>query len=494
MLSFNISGVVLDGPSTELRGLSAVEFVNVNGAWLIAVAAEADGALTSFGFENNAVTGVLDSQTFVSNSGTRLVWDLTIIDNNGTTVILPTTRYENNTEFYKLYTSGQIPKGIDPSGLAQLNLNTAVNIGGTNYVYATNNNGSGIVGFSVASSLDFTQVDSLADTGATYLGDVSALTSANVGGTEYLIVTSAYDAGISSYSVSTSGALTLADTVTPGDFSGFWLAQDLISMEVGGVDYVIMASAGTSSLTVYSISAGGALFETDYLIDSLDTRLQNASVLESFEYGGRSFVIAAGSDDGITVLELQSNGHLWEHASLADTYDITLNNVTSISAEVINGEVEILVGSGSDHGFTHITLDTTLLDSAITGSEGADVLNGSASADVIYGLGGNDQLVGGAGADMIVDGAGIDFLTGGGGRDVFVFVEDGDPDVIVDFQLDYDQIDLSQFSGISNFSQLVLRQWCDGVIIEAGNDMIIVQDTASTEFMVSDILASDFIF
>ncbi|MEJ6708910.1 MAG: hypothetical protein QNK92_08955 [Amylibacter sp.] len=43
-----------------------------------------------------------------------------------------------------------------------------------------------------------------------------------------------------------------------------------------------MASAGTSSLTVYSVSANGALFETDFLIDSLDTLFQDASVLESF--------------------------------------------------------------------------------------------------------------------------------------------------------------------------------------------------------------------
>ena len=70
------------------------------------------------------------------------------------------------------------------------------------------------------------------DTGATYLGDVSAFSNANVAGVEYLFVASAYDAGVSSYLIGSNGALSLADTVTPGEFSGFYLAQDLISLEV----------------------------------------------------------------------------------------------------------------------------------------------------------------------------------------------------------------------------------------------------------------------
>ena len=45
------------------------------------------------------------------------------------------------------------------------------------------------------------------------------------------------------------------------------------------------------------------------------------------------------------------------------------------------------------------------------------------------------ELVGGSGADTLVDGAGIDYLTGEGGRDVFMFVEDGELDIICDFSI-----------------------------------------------------------
>ncbi len=494
MLLFNVSGVVFDGPDTELLGLSDVKFVSVEGSWVIVAASEAEGALTTFGFDNIGVTGVLDTQSYSSTSGTRLVWDLTVIEMNGDTVVLPATRYENNTEFYKVNTSGQLGNGIDPSGLGQLSLNTAVTIGADTYVYTAGANGAGLVGYSVNSTLNFSQVTSVNDTGALYLGDISALTTATVGGVTYLFAASAYDTGIHSYTIGANGALTLADTVTPGDFSGFWRVQDMVSMEVGGVDYVVMASAGTSSLTVYSISTGGALYETDHVIDSLETRFQEASVLETFEFEGRSYVIAAGSDDGISVFELQSNGILREHASLADTYDTTLQNVTGISAEVIDGAVQILVSSGSDHGFTQITLDMTYLDTAISGTANNDQLVGSASADQILGLDGNDHLEGLDGDDILIDGAGTDHMTGGAGRDTFVFVEDSWTDVIMDFETGLDTIDLSQFSGVDDINDLNIYMSCFGVNIDIGGDIIIVMDQPDHVYTVAEIEGADFIF
>ncbi len=494
MLSFDVRGTVLDGPSTELLGQSHVEFIYVAGAWSVVAASEAEGALTTFEFSNNLLGSVQDEQGYTSTSGTRTVWDLTTLDMNGVTYLLPATRYEDQTNFYSIGNGGTLGAGINPNGLGELSLNTALTVGGNTFVYTVGANGAGINVYGVDASLNFTMVDQVADTGQTYLGDVSAFASATVGGVEYLFVASAYDAGISSYAVASDGTLTLADTVAPNEFSGFWQVQDLIAMEVGGQTFVVMASAGTSSLTVYSVAANGDLVETDHLIDSLDTRFQNASVLETFEYDGRSFVIAAGSDDGITVLELMGSGTLWEHASLADTYDVTLANVTSISAEVINGTVEILISSATDHGFTHVTLDTSQLDSAITGTDQDDFLQGSSSADVIYGLDGDDHLVGRGGADIIVDGAGRDYLTGDGGRDVFMFVEDGEPDVIVDYGVGFDQIDLSQFANVNGMNDLAISDWCGGVVIIANQDILIIQNQDNRTYEASEFGISDFLF
>lgn len=494
MLLFNVSGVVLDGPGTELMGLSDVEFVSVEGSWVIVAASEAEGALTTFGFDNTGVTGVLDTQSYSSTSGTRLVWDLTVIEMDGDTVVLPATRYENDTEFYKIGGTGNLSNGIDPSGLGQLNLNTAVTVGANTYVYSTTDSGSGLVGYSVASNLNLNQVEAVSDTGNTYLGDVSAMTTVTVGGTQFLFAASAYDAGINSYVVAANGSLTIRDKVAPGDFSGFWRIQDMVGMEVDGTSYVVMAAAGSSSLTVYSIASNGVMTETDHVIDTLETRFQGASTLETFEYLGRSYVIAAGSDDGITVMELQSNGILREHASFADTYDITLQNVTGISAEVVNGEVQVLVSSGSDHGFTHITLDMSEIEGGISGTATNDQLVGTSSADQIMGLEGNDHLEGRGGDDVLIDGTGTDHMTGNSGRDTFVFVEDGWVDVIMDFEAGLDTIDLSQFAGVTGLSDLDFYLSCFGVNIDVNGDTIIVMDQPGHVYTVSEVEAADFLF
>lgn len=494
MLSFNISGVVLDGPGTELIGLSGVEFVSVGGSWVIVAASEAEGALTTFGFDNTGVTDVLDTQSYSSTSGSRLVWDLTVIEMNGESYVLPSTRYENQTEFYRVTNAGQFGNGIDPNGIGQFSLNTAVTVCGQTYVYTSSDTGSGLVGYSANTSLNFYQVETANDTGSTCLGDVSALASAFVGGVSYLFVTSAYDSGISSYSIGSHDAVTLADTVTPSDFSGFGLVQDVISMEAGGVDYVVTASAGTSCLTVYSVSAGGALFETDHLIDTIETRFQEASVLEAFEYGERSFVIAAGSDDGITVFELEADGELREHAPLADTYETTLQNVTEISAQVIEGQVEVLVASGSDHGFTHITLDMSGLDGGISGTVDNYYLMATNSADHIFEMAGNDHLEGGAGDDILVDGSGTDHMQGGAGRDTFVFVEDGWVDVVTDFEVSLDTIDLTQFNGVSSMADIEITLSCFGVNLKVNEDTIIVMDHSAHLCTAEEFQASDFLF
>lgn len=94
---------------------------------------------------------------------------------------------------------------------------------------------------------------------------------------------------------------------------------------------------------------------------------------------------------------------------------------------------------------------------AILGTDSANTLNGTSKDDIIRGLGGadklsggegNDKLYGGEGNDTLVGGLGKDTLEGGAGNDVFAFTmaEAAQGDVVTDFSVSLDKLDLSQIA------------------------------------------------
>ena len=93
--------------------------------------------------------------------------------------------------------------------------------------------------------------------------------------------------------------------------------------------------------------------------------------------------------------------------------------------------------------------------------------------------GGDDTLSGGAGNDLLDGGYGNDELSGGPGADVFVFAYDSGYDVITDFRIDEDSIDLSAFDGIDTIDDLNLQQQGDDLVIDLlahGGGEITLQD------------------
>lgn len=135
-------------------------------------------------------------------------------------------------------------------------------------------------------------------------------------------------------------------------------------------------------------------------------------------------------------------------------------------------------------------------------TEGANILLGTDADDVLYGLGGNDTLNGGVGADTLVGGTGLDQLDGGVGNDILVL--DGDTgsvnystgvaaggtrtggagndrfvvaaggggsttvgvtessmtisNLVMDFNVAADRIDVSQFAWLTAFGQLTITK------------------------------------
>lgn len=100
---------------------------------------------------------------------------------------------------------------------------------------------------------------------------------------------------------------------------------------------------------------------------------------------------------------------------------------------------EAFGGAGNDH------VRGGSGDDELWGGLDDDKVDGGTGNDIINGNDGNDIMIGGYGHDRVVGGEGKDSLTGGLGRDEFWFLPESGQDVITDFEIGKDKVDLHRY-------------------------------------------------
>ncbi len=124
---------------------------------------------------------------------------------------------------------------------------------------------------------------------------------------------------------------------------------------------------------------------------------------------------------------------------------------------------------------------------------GAITVTGVAPADLTAEMFVLDDFAGADGDDVIEGTAADNRLTGGAGADTFVFEAGHGSDTVTDFADGEDLIDLSAFTGITQFSDLVIAQVGDDAQIdlsgETGGGTITLQN-----FAAGDLDEADFVF
>ena len=168
-------------------------------------------------------------------------------------------------------------------------------------------------------------------------------------------------------------------------------------------------------------------------------------------YGGNGKDSIRGGDDDDIVDGGSNNDKLWGDAGNdlinggngADQLYGGVGNDELIGG---GGNDKLSAGSGDDSLFGGAGADIMNGNNGndlIDGGTGNDAIRGGAGDDVILGGIGNDNLFGDAGSDTISGGVGRDKMAGGDGADTFVFGDGDGADLVRDFNVAEDLLDLT---------------------------------------------------
>jgi Ca2+-binding RTX toxin-like protein len=311
-------------------------------------------------------------------------------------------------------------------------------------------------------------------------GDVAAMARLRAGGADWLVSADRAGDAVQVWRIGADGALAAAGRIGAAEGLGIADPAALVPLRLGGQSLVAVASPGSSAISILRLDAEGGIRAVDHVVDSAATRFANAAVLATATAGDRVFLLAAGSDDGISLFTLLPGGRLLHLGSVASTATLDLSDIAHLAAVVAGGALHVFAAGEGRMAVVQFRIDLSSLGAVRRAEAGGGRLAGGPGDDMLVGGAGDDTLEGGAGGDILRDGGGSDRLVGGEGADIFVLDADGLPDVIADFQPGRDRIDLSGWPMLHGIGQLRIKTLVTGAEIRFGAErLLIVTDDRS---------------
>ncbi|WP_439153793.1 calcium-binding protein [Yoonia sp.] len=473
MASFTFLAHVMGSADLDRSHITDLAIIQTGGTPVLISTTRFDGVLRSW--QIDGLPGVIGEVAYEGGDLPGIISSLVPVTMDGATSVLTGGGLGGTLQTHVIGPEGMF--GIAtalPPGMAGFQHGVSVQLGnGTQAIYGALTGTSGIA------RLDFSEAGSfagsvLASPGAV-AAQISAIATVNMGAQDFLFTANSTADTLTSWAIGDDGSLGPVQTIGVDD--GLWIATPsaLAVGTVGGISYLVLGAAGSGTLSVMEIGSAGGLTLRDHLLDSLQTRIGGVTSIDIVTHNDRTYVIAGGADDGLSVFLLLEGGHLLDHAHIADTPAMGLNNVSAIAARGMADGVDIYVASSSEPGLTQLRLDTGPAGATATATLAGGALVGTAGNDILQGHDGADQINAGAGDDVIRDGAGSDAMTGGAGADVFLLSADGITDTITDFTLGQDRIDLSLWSMLHDLSQLTINIQPYGMDIRYGQELLVVQ-------------------
>lgn len=363
----------------------------------------------------------------------------------------------------------------------------AARLDGQDYLVAAASDGQGLSIFRLGPGQTVQTVTSQADTAEVYLRNISDLAVIEIAGVAHVFAASASEHGLSGLRVTAGGELVPGPSLGREDSLPVQTITALAPADVAGRPFLIVAAAGSASLTVVSVGADGVLGVSDHVIDGLSTRFDGVTHLEVIAHDGHVFVLAAGRDAGLSLFRLTAEGRLVHLDTLADGVAFALDGVSGLAAQARAGGLDILVTAAGEAGLSLFRVD--LGTPGLVLRSGAERVEGSSDNDMLSLSGGAGVLDGQAGEDILSDGIGRDTLIGGAGADLFVLMADGQRDVIADFTLGEDRLDLSLWPMLRNIGQIAFEPTSTGAVLRFGAEELDLRSHDGAAFAMADLPA-----
>ncbi|UYV37197.1 hypothetical protein N4R57_19935 [Rhodobacteraceae bacterium D3-12] len=360
----------------------------------------------------------------------------------------------------------------------------SLQVGSSDYLYLARKSGFGLEVYRLEESGSLTPVQIVADTEASHLKTVSAMTAFENDGQSWLVTASSGEDGISLFAIDTDGEITLQSSFGFDQQLPVTTPTALTSVTIAGHTYVLLSAFGTSSLTVME-AVDGQLEFRDQINDSLETRFAGACEIAAFTSGDLALVAVAGNDGGVTVMQVLPSGHLLHRETITDQAGTALGTVDSLQfVETSDGAVDLFVLSAGDGGMSRFRLDDNALGVSSTGG------SGTSGNDVLSAGANGSHLQGGSGSDVLVDGAGQDTFSGGDGADSFILIPDGEPDTINDFDPSEDRLDFSGFDMVHDITALHYQSLWNGAALSFGEDSLTILSESGRSLSLAELAQS----
>ena len=168
---------------------------------------------------------------------------------------------------------------------------------------------------------------------------------------DYLLALSLHDNSLRSFELGANGSMQLVDSIERRD--GFAVSNPTLITKVvlGDSVFVLVGSMGSSTITVSQMEADGTLTLVEQVRDDLNTRFQSISVLEAIVVDGKAYVVAGGSDDGLSLLTLLPDGRLLHLEAIADDLEMALSNPSSVVLAEQGGKIALYTVGLTDQSF-----------------------------------------------------------------------------------------------------------------------------------------------